>query len=131
MTERTFRFILGTTLLTMLYYDLRLAIMALIGIVIFEGVTNWRIPSLISHLRFEAKNQPNSLSDTETACRARFAFDAERALRFVIAGILIVSYVLFNDQLWFIPWFVGFALTVAGLSGICPMVIALKRLGFR
>ena len=36
-----------------------------------------------------------------------------------------------NTQLWIVPWFIGFALFGAGLSGICPMVLGLKRLGFR
>jgi NNP family nitrate/nitrite transporter-like MFS transporter len=29
------------------------------------------------------------------------------------------------------PWIIGFALFGAGLSGLCPMVLGLKRLGFR
>jgi hypothetical protein len=42
-----------------------------------------------------------------------------------------VTYLLFGDQLWLIPWFAGFALTVAGLSGICPMLLFFEKLGFK
>ncbi|MDH3513806.1 MAG: DUF2892 domain-containing protein, partial [Gammaproteobacteria bacterium] len=63
--------------------------------------------------------------------KARVNFEAERALRLAVAGFLIVSYVFFNESLWFFPWFIGFALFGAGLSGICPMVMGFRWLGFR
>lgn len=130
MTERTFRIILGAILLAALYFEWPMAIYGFIVIMLFEGITNWRIPILVSRLSGNAH-----LDVTE--CRispgekARINFEAERALRLVVAAFLVISYVLFGKGLWFFPWFIGFALFGAGLSGICPMVMGFRWLGFR
>jgi len=57
--------------------------------------------------------------------------EAERALRFVVSLLLVASLFAFPDLLWWVPWFIGFALVAAGLSGICPMVSALRAIGLR
>ncbi len=49
----------------------------------------------------------------------------------MVAAFLVVSYIVFNKELWFFPWFIGFALFGAGLSGICPMVMGFRWVGFR
>jgi hypothetical protein len=130
MTERIFRIILGVVLLATLYFDLRLAIYGFIVVLLFEGITNWRIPILVSRL-----NGGPMLANPECTMppgeHARINFEAERALRLAVAAFLIVSYVMFNKELWFFPWFIGFALFGAGLSGICPMVMGFRWLGFR
>ncbi len=53
MTERTFRIILGAILLAALYFDWRLVIYGYIVVLTFEGITNWRIPTLVSRLQGE------------------------------------------------------------------------------
>ena len=129
MTERTFRIILGAILLAALYFDWRLVIYGYIVVLTFEGITNWRIPTLLSHLQGDpAAGAVCALSPGD---KARIDFEAERALRLVVAAFLVVSYILFNKALWFFPWFIGFALFGAGLSGICPMVMGFRWLGFR
>lgn len=129
MTERTFRIILGAILLAALYFDWRQVIYGYIVVLTFEGITNWRIPTLLSRL------QGNSTAGSDCALspgdKARINFEAERALRLVVAAFLVVSYFLFNKELWFFPWFIGFALFGAGLSGICPMVMGFRWVGFR
>jgi hypothetical protein len=57
-------------------------------------------------------------------------FDAERVLRIVIASFLIVSFVIVRDEFWFFPWFGAFALVMAGISGICPLAMFFRKLGF-
>jgi hypothetical protein len=129
MTERTFRIILGAILLAALYFDWRLVIYGYIVVLTFEGITNWRIPILVSRLQGNSAAGPTcALSPGD---QARFNFEAERALRLVVAAFLIVSYILFNKELWFFPWFIGFALFGAGLSGLCPMVMGFRWVGFR
>lgn len=130
MTERIFRIILGIILLATLYFDLRLAIYGFIVVLLFEGITNWRIPILVSRLNGGPMlaNPECTMSPGE---HARINFEAERALRLAVAAFLIVSYVMFNKELWFFPWFIGFAFFGAGLSGICPMVMGFRWLGFR
>ena len=38
---------------------------------------------------------------------------------------------LLNHLLWFLPWFLVIALIGSGASGFCPMLIALRRMGFK
>ncbi|MCK9419024.1 MAG: DUF2892 domain-containing protein [Nitrospirae bacterium] len=128
MTERFFRLILGSTLILFLFMRWDYAVYGYIGFELFEGITNWRVPLLVSRLRYGSTSV--RLSGTESFATTR-GFDAERALRLVVAGFLIISYVLFRDALWFFPWFLGFALIMAGISGICPMAMFLKKIGFK
>lgn len=128
MNERTFRLILGAALLLMLYLDFEAGIFAYIGVLLFEGVTNWRVPMLVSRLRFGADYHP---ADGLSPGCARVPFDAERALRLIVAVLLVVSYVVYREQAWFFPWFIGSMLLLAGVTNICPMVMALKWSGFR
>ena len=67
---------------------------------------------------------------TGSECAA-ISFDAERVLRLLVAGMLVVTFVLFKEQAWFFPWFIGFMLFMAGMTNICPMVMFLRWLGFR
>ena len=130
MSERIFRIILGSILLVALYFDLRLVIYGFIIVILFEGITNWRVPLLVSRLQ-SAPSGVNSDCGLSPGDRARINFEAERALRLAVAAFLIISYVVFSKELWFFPWFIGFALFGAGLSGICPMVMGFRWLGFR
>jgi hypothetical protein len=125
MSERTFRIILGSALLLLLFLQQQMLIYAYIGLLIFEGMTNWRIPILVSKIRYS-----ESRDVTSPECQ-RFNFEAERMLRLVVASLLIISFVMFNDQLWIFPWFIGFMLFMAGLTNICPMAMVLRWSGFR
>ena len=128
MTERAYRIILGAVLLGLLFFKWEVAIFAYIGALIIEGVTNWRVPLLVSRLRYGSQNNlDNQLS---SGC-SKIPFDAERSLRLIVAGFLILSYVMFNRELWFFPWFIGAMLLNAGITNICPMVMALRWVGFR
>src|SRR3990172_6491369 len=128
MSERIFRLLLGATLLVILFFEWNDLLYVYIGIITFEGLTNWRIPNLISKLR----HGPAYLEiPTDAPRTGRYNFEAERAFRLVIAGLLLVSCCVFPKTLWFFPWFVGFALFMAGITGICPISISFKNLGFR
>jgi hypothetical protein len=128
MTERVFRFIVGAWLLVALYFNLPGAIYALIGVLIVEGLTNQRVPAIVARLR--GVSMANERCGAH-AMAGRFAFEAERALRLLFASLLIVSYVVLHDTLWFFPWVIGFGLVGAGLSGVCPMVLSLRAIGLR
>jgi hypothetical protein len=130
MNERIFRIVLGVVLLLLLYFDLRQAVYGYIVLLFFEGVTNWRVPILVSRMRGD-RNVDVGECALSPGAEARINFEAERALRLAVAAFLVVSYVLFPKELWFFPWFIGFALFGAGLSGICPMVMGFRWLGFR
>ncbi|MFA7387814.1 MAG: hypothetical protein WCZ87_09155 [Thiohalobacteraceae bacterium] len=120
MTERSFRLVIGIWLVVSLLLAAPGAMHALLLVLLFEGLTNWRLPMLIERLRgAPAANPP--------ACRV--PFEAERALRLLLAGLLALALFAWPGLLWWLPWFIGFALIGAGLSGICPMVQALRWVG--
>lgn len=132
MTERTFRIIVGALLLAGLYIDWAPLVWTLIGILLFQGVTNWRVPRLIAHLRYGQQVPIGPCCGVHGAREPnRINFEAERLLCLMLATVLAPTYGPWNTQLWVVPWFIGFALLGAGLSGMCPMILALKRVGFR
>ena len=94
MSERIFRLILGVSLLLFLLMQWQMAIYGYIVLLMFEGVTNWRIPILVSKLRYGDKFQEyveDSSSD------AKVQFDAERVLRFVVGIFVVISFILLQQ----------------------------------
>lgn len=130
MSERVFRLIVGVWLLVALYLGLPGAVYALIALLLFEGTTNLRVPMLVSRLRGMPVPGPSECA-VANGGRHGSSFEAERALRFMLAALLILTYVAYAKLLWVFPWFIGFALIGAGMSGICPMVLALRAVGLR
>lgn len=130
MSERVFHLFIGLVLLVALCFDLKPVVYGLIAWLAIEVATNRRLTTIVSHLRYGGRDVL-SKAGTDGVCQCRFNFEAERALRLVLVLLLTLSYVLFFRQLWIVIWFVGFALVAAGLSGICPMIMTLRKLGFR
>ena len=121
MTDRQYRVILGVLLLFTLYFDLRGMLYALIGLLYLEGVTNLRVPFLVNRafgrpVRYEGVSLP---------------LETEQALRLAIATFLLLAGVVYSNTIWFLPWFLGFAILGAGLSDVCPVVALLRRAGCR
>ncbi len=127
MGERHFRLLIGVWLLAALIAVWPLAIYALMAVLLVEGITNWRVPALVSRLRYGRQMQE---IDAE-AGKCVLSFEAERALRLIIVAFLSVALFVAPQFLWWLPWFIAFALIGAGLSGICPMVSALRWAGLR
>lgn len=128
MSERVFRFILGAALILLLYLQANQLVYLYIGVLLFEGITNWRVPILVSRARYGRAYKAKDMLGPGTG---RIGFDAERALRLIVALLLILTFVVFPEQTWFFPWFIGFMLFMAGLTNICPMVMGLRWAGFR
>ena len=131
MTDRHFRVLLGLVLLALLYLDAFTGIGVLAAYLMFEGVTNWRLPLLTRRLLPGSAGDACSLQPVEASTPARLPFEAERALRLSLALILWLAVYLYPGQLWWMAWFVAFAVLGAGLSGVCPMLTGLRLLGFR
>lgn len=130
MSERVFRVLLGLLLVIGLTFELNWLLWGLIGLLVFEGITNWRVVHIASRLRYGASHViPHCFANAPNLPPNRINFEAERTLPLIVAGLVFLSQDV--GTLWFIQWFVGFALIGAGLSGICPMVITLRWLGFR
>lgn len=130
MSNRLYRLTVGLIIVSALYFDALPVIYGLIAVLLFEGVTNFRIPLLLSRLRYGHDG------DASEGCLAipfkdRIPFAAERAWRLMVGTILLIIFWQFEESLWFFPWFMGFAILGAGASGVCPMFLSLKWLGFR
>ena len=132
MSDRSYRFLFGLTLLLALYFQIHYIVYVLIVLAVLEGLTNLRIPVIVARLPGNLGGQvPMQENLTVAPSRCKYSFEAERALRLLMATILFLSYVLFPKHLWFVPWFIGFALFGAGVSGVCPSLSLLKWMGFR
>lgn len=127
MSERHFRIIMGLWLIAGLYLNSAEIIYAFLATLLFEGITNFRIPKIISKIRY-GQNPPFK---EKTSSTYKISFEAERALRFIVAAFVATPFLESLHFFWWLPWFVGFALIGAGLSGICPMVLALRYAGFK
>lgn len=132
MSERANRFVLGFSLIGFLRLEWNNGVYAIITILIFEGTTNWRIPALVSQLRY-AMNGINrgGITDTNNDNNYKFYYEAERLLRFMVATTISLGFIFFDDSLWFLPWFVGLNLLLAGTTGFCPLIMLFRKLGFR
>ena len=132
MSDRTYRLLFGLLLLFALYFQLHQLVYGLVILAAFEGLTNLRVPVAVTRLRSSLGGQvPMQENLTVAPNHRRFSFEAERVLRLLMASVLFLSFVLWPGQLWFVPWFVGFVLFGAGVSGVCPSLSLLKWLGFR
>ena len=135
MSERIFRLIMGVLLWASLIlsaiYETMTPVYCFVGLVLFEGVTNWRIPIIISRIRY-GKNYKNHVG-TDACSRTIFfnKFEAERILRFIVAIFVMSSFYIAPDFIWFMPWFVAGMLILAGITNICPMVMFLRWAGLR
>jgi hypothetical protein len=131
MSERNFRLLIGVWLMLALVAALPLPIYILMGMLLFEGITNWRVPALVTRLR--AGTEPASAPAVTAVATSDcvMSFEAERALRLILVAILGLALFLAPELVWWLPWFIAFALIGAGLSGICPMVSALRWIGMR
>ena len=134
MTERVFRMVLGgllwLALILSTYYEMLMPVYVVVGILLFEGVTNWRVPIIITRIKY-GKNYREFLE--EPACSTQWfgAFESERMLRFIVAIAVLISLHFVTDLIWFIPWLLVGMLILAGITNICLMVMLLRWVGFR
>ncbi|OYW37735.1 MAG: hypothetical protein B7Z35_09310 [Hydrogenophilales bacterium 12-61-10] len=122
MTDRNYRLVLGLAILLILYFDLTRAMYGLIGLLFVEGITNWRIPQLVGKWTHQTDAPPIEPFDF------KWPLNEERAWRLVVGALLLLTAVLFNEIAWFLPWFMGFAILGAGVSGVCPVLLGLPSL---
>ncbi|MCW8929123.1 MAG: DUF2892 domain-containing protein [Gammaproteobacteria bacterium] len=135
MSERVFRLITGMVLWAILlvstiYQNNTLMIVFCI-VLLLEGITNWRIPTIVSKIRFgqSAVNSNQKIDEIKTSPLNHI--EAERMMRFVVVLFLLISFFSLPNVLWFFPWYVAGMMIVSGISNICPMVMFLRWVGFR
>jgi hypothetical protein len=113
-----------------LYFEINAALYALIAITFFEGLTDLRIPKLVSRVRYGHHGDPDEGS-LGISFPERFGMEAERTWRVVVSIMLLLSLYVVPNAMWVLPWFMGFAILGAGVSGVCPMFLMLRWAGFR
>lgn len=126
MSETMFRLLLGSLVIVCQYFDFTYGFYFLILYLSLEGITNARFTRFCCILRKITYG-----NEAELNSKFRFNFEADRALRIIIAIFLVLSAILFKSQLWFFPWFMGFMLFTSGITSICPMQLLLKWVGFK
>jgi len=129
MTERAYRLVVGISMLGFLFFQLEYAMWALLILMAIEGLTNWRIPILVSKIIYPNDNIKVSEAENQNSS---FNYEAERMLRWIVFTLVLLGTITYTgEMLWFFPWFVGLMLLLAGVTGICPMVMALRKIGMK
>jgi len=129
MTERAYRLVVGISMLGFLFFQLNYAMWALLVLMAIEGMTNWRVPILVSKALYPNDNIKVSEGESQTNS---INYEAERMLRWIVFTLVLLGTITYTEAtLWFIPWFVGLMLLLAGVTGICPMVMALRKAGLK
>jgi len=129
MTERAYRLVVGLSMLGFLFFQLEYAMWALLILMALEGLTNWRIPILVSKVLYPNDNIKVSEAENQNSS---FNYEAEQMLRWIIFTLVLLGTITYTGEaLWFFPWFVGLMLLLAGVTGICPMVMALRKIGLK
>ncbi len=130
MSNRIYRLLYGMALLLALYFDQYIVIYLLIGLALVEAITNVRAPNVVSRIRYGHNGDPCEGS-LGIPFKVRTGFEAERGWRLTISVMLLTSLLVYPQLLWFLPWFMGFAILGAGISGVCPIFLALKWAGLK
>ena len=131
MSERIYMLVVGVIILASLYFDIDLLIYMLASLMVFEGLSNIRLTTMLQRARNVTLDPGLVVLDMNS----RFEFEAFRMWRISVALVLVVTFAMIHefgyDMLWFFPWFMGFAIIGAGVSGVCPGLLALRWVGFR
>ena len=130
MSNSIYRLLIGLMLLIMLYFDIKYVMWGIIAVVLFEGITDLRTTNMVSRLLNKQDLHEND-GCLAIQFKQRINFDAERAWRIMVGVMLIISYVIFPATLWGFSWFMAIAILGAGVSGVCPMYLFLKWIGFK
>lgn len=132
MSHSIYRFFVGILLLIFLYFELDALMAGLIAVLLLEALTPLRIPQLAARLSgFFRAPEPAGMTSPGPHHGPGMGFNSERMMSLLLGLMLWVSYFWLNEVLWFLPWFLVIALIGSGASGFCPMLIALRRLGFK
>ncbi len=131
LSERLYLFLVGACILLALYLTNNFLIYGLSLFLLMEGISGVRLTRLIQKARRVSLDPDMVVSDSQT----RFGIDGLSAWRVFVGIILLLSYLLIHEygyeMLWFIPWFMGFAIMGAGATRVCPVLFWLHRVGFK
>lgn len=130
MSEHTYRMVMGTALLVLLYTEINTLGYIIIGFIFFEGITNLRLNLLLTRLRNKLAGEAAEL-DAPPRDNYKFNFDAERAQRLMVAISFAVLFIYTPQELWIINWLFAFGMLISGIVMFCPIIALFKAVGFR
>ena len=110
--------------------ETQIPVYIVLGIITIEAITNWRVPIIITRLRYGA-DYKQYLNTPKPGNHIMSKLEAERILRVFVLIFVCLPYFISIQYIEFIPWFVATALILAGVTNICPMVMFLKFTGMR
>ena len=128
MSERANRFALGFCLIGFLFLEWNYGVYAIIFVLVFEAITNLRIATFLPGVQFATDGLTPDTAPTEIF---KYNYEAERITRFTVATTICLGFVAYSELLWFLPYFVGLNLLLAGVTGLCPLVMFYKKIGFK
>lgn len=134
MSERVFRLIMGgmlfIALTSAMILESQMPVHIVLSILAFEAITNWRIPIIITRLRY-GEAYKKYIDEPVPTNRLLSRLEAERMLRIVVIVFVFLPNIISFQYIEFLPWFVATALVLAGVTNICPMVMSLRSFGMR
>jgi hypothetical protein len=128
MSERTYRFVLGLSLIVVLYFHWEPLEYVYVSVLLFEGLTGFRITVMLARMR---TGDGAVASSPPPRANYRFNFDAERGMRLWFGGFMAATFLALPADFWFVNWIIAISLFLSGLVNYCPMVGTLRWLGFR
>ena len=130
MSEHTYRLIIGSLMLLMLYTGYHFVAYLIIGMTLIEGLTNQRLNLVVTSIR---RKLGANMSGFEKPPRedSRISFDAERAQRLFIAIAFTAIFFAAPEELWVLNWYFAFGMLISGIVMFCPMIALFRVIGFR
>jgi hypothetical protein len=132
VSERSYIFLVGVIIVLGLYLESAYIIFGLSGILVFEGLSNIRLPVLVRKL---AHKPPPTVDMHAPNTHNRYGLSAVRAWHMMVGTTLAASYylafVMGYSQMWFLSWVIGVAALGAGVTSSCPLYAALVWMGFK
>jgi hypothetical protein len=130
MSEHTYRLLVGSLLLTLLYTEFYIVAYVVVAMTLVEGLTNQRLNLVVTRLR-KKPGTDVSAYDNPPRGKSRIAFDAERAQRLFIAVTFTTLFFAAPKELWILNWFFAFGMLISGIVMFCPVIAFFRAIGFR
>ncbi len=130
MSEHTYRLILGSLILVLLYTEYYLVAYVVLAMTLIEGLTNQRLNLVITKIR---KKFGSDMSEFDQPKRENYKipFDAERAQRLFVAIIFALLFFVAPKEYWILNWFFAFGMLISGIVMFCPVIALFRAIGFR
>lgn len=130
MSEHTYRLIIGSLLLALLYTESTNLAYFIIAMTLVEGLTNQRLNLVVTRIRHKLFTG-TSQSDLPPRQGSRIPIDAERAQRLFISLMFAALYFGAPEELWMLNWFFAFGMLLSGIVMFCPVIALFRVIGFR